>query len=66
MTPLVSPTLLSSEIHVEQPVQMCITPTNESKVEETKGVTIMVDDVKNPNFQRAISVNLERRKLLFG
>ena len=41
---------------------MCVTPTNENNVEETKGVTTAVDDVRNPTFQRAMSrllLNLE-------
>ena len=34
---------------------MCVTPTDESKVEEFKDVTSAVDDVENPTFQRPIS-----------
>ena len=55
VTPLVSSTLLSSEVHVEKPMQMCVSLTGESKVEETKDVTTAMDDVMNLIFQSTIS-----------
>lgn len=48
-------------------MQICVSLIDESKMEDTKGVSTAVDVVKIRVFQKAkrFSVNIVRRKLLF-